>query len=110
MCGRTSLFALPEVIEGRFDVAVTDDIPPRYNVGPRDWLASVTNDEPEVLSQLEWGFVPHWADDPTAGPRPINARRERLDEAARILDAAVEKYPRDAELHNHLGLVAWEQG
>ncbi len=34
----------------------------------------------------------------------------RLDEAARILDAAVAKYPRDSELHNHLGLVSWEQG
>lgn len=34
----------------------------------------------------------------------------RLDEAARILDAAVKKFPRDSELHNHLGLVAWERG
>ena len=34
----------------------------------------------------------------------------RLDEAARILEAAVSKFPRDAELHNHLGLVAWERG
>lgn len=36
--------------------------------------------------------------------------QQRLDEAAKILAGAVEKYPRDAELHNHLGLVAWEQG
>jgi tetratricopeptide (TPR) repeat protein len=36
--------------------------------------------------------------------------KQRLDEAARILGAAVEKYPNDTELHNHLGLVAWEKG
>lgn len=36
--------------------------------------------------------------------------KQRLDEAARILSAAVEKYPNDTELHNHLGLVAWEKG
>ena len=36
--------------------------------------------------------------------------KQRLDEAARILDAAIAKYPNDAELHNHLGLVAWERG
>lgn len=36
--------------------------------------------------------------------------RQRLDEASRILSGAVEKYPDDAELHNHLGLVAWERG
>lgn len=34
----------------------------------------------------------------------------RFDEARRILDAAIAKFPRDTELHNHLGLVAWEQG
>lgn len=36
--------------------------------------------------------------------------KQRLDEAARILESAVAKYPNDGELHNHLGLVAWEQG
>lgn len=82
MCGRTSLFALPEVIEDRFEVSVFDDIPPRYNVGPGDWLATVTNTHPDRVTRLTWGLVPHWSDDPGSGPRPINARRETLDEAA----------------------------
>lgn len=34
----------------------------------------------------------------------------RLDEARSILTAAVQDFPDDAELHNHLGLVAWESG
>ncbi len=36
--------------------------------------------------------------------------KQRLDEAGQILRRAVEKFPNDAELHNHLGLVAWERG
>ena len=36
--------------------------------------------------------------------------RDQLDEARAILSSAVRLFPQDAELHNHLGLVAWEQG
>lgn len=36
--------------------------------------------------------------------------REQYDEAMAILDGAVEAFPRDAEFHNHIGLVAWETG
>ncbi len=58
-----------------------------------------------------------------AGPKHDTARREemfgraleaiahqRLEEAREILEAAVEVFPDDCELHNHLGLVAWESG
>ncbi len=34
----------------------------------------------------------------------------RFDEAQTILLRAIEKYPKDTELLNHLGLVAWERG
>lgn len=57
------------------------------------------------------------------GPRHDAERREtmfgraleaiahqRLDEAREILEAAVEAFPGDCELYNHLGLVAWESG
>ena len=36
--------------------------------------------------------------------------QERLDEAREILEAAIADFPDDSELHNHLGLVAWETG
>lgn len=35
---------------------------------------------------------------------------ERFDDARAILESAVRLFPLDAELHNHLGLVAWESG
>lgn len=87
MCGRTSLFAPVEVIEARFDVSVDGSLPPRYNVPPRSWLATVTDASPERLSRLEWGLVPPWSDAPEAGPRPINARREGLTESAPFREA-----------------------
>ncbi|MEZ4461325.1 MAG: tetratricopeptide repeat protein [bacterium] len=35
---------------------------------------------------------------------------ERFEDAQAILEAGVKQFPMDAELHNHLGLVAWETG
>lgn len=56
-------------------------------------------------------------------PTQNNARREvlfqraleaiakqRLPQAEEILKAAIESFPNDVELLNHLGLVAWEKG
>lgn len=87
MCGRTSLFADVDTIADRFDLDIDIALPPRYNVAPDDWLATVTTEAPRTVSRLEWGLVPHWADAPDAGPRPINARRETVDEAAPFRDA-----------------------
>lgn len=87
MCGRTSLFADVDTVADRFDLDIERAFGPRYNIAPSDWLAAVTTEEPTALSRLEWGFVPHWADAPDDGPRPINARRERLHEAAPFRDA-----------------------
>lgn len=86
MCGRISLFADVETIASRFEVAVDTSVPRRYNVAPGDWLTVVTGDRPATLSRLTWGLVPHWADEPDSGPRPINARRETVDEAAPFRD------------------------
>ena len=36
--------------------------------------------------------------------------KNKLGEAEKILNAALTKFPRDTELLNHLGLVAWEKG
>ncbi|MFB6134158.1 MAG: SOS response-associated peptidase [Halanaeroarchaeum sp.] len=80
MCGRTSLFTPQPAIERSFEARFETDYEPRYNVAPRDDLVVVHDADPGVLTTDEWGFVPEWADDPTAGPRPINARAESIDE------------------------------
>ncbi len=86
MCGRISLFADVETIVERFDVDVPTQLPPRYNVAPSEPVATITNERPSELAQFEWGLVPAWADDPGDGPRPINARRERLTESSLYRD------------------------
>ncbi len=80
MCGRTSLFVPQPALEERFDATATTPIPQRYNIAPGDDLAAITNTTPDEISLLRWGFVPHWADDPTIGYRMINARAETVDE------------------------------
>jgi putative SOS response-associated peptidase YedK len=79
MCGRTSLAVDISVLRQRFDVTVSDAVEqyvPRYNIDPSDGLVTVTNDNPGQMDVREWGFIPHWADDPDDVPNPINARAE----------------------------------
>lgn len=80
MCGRTSLFQPQPEIEQRFDAKFEQEYEPRYNIAPGDDLVVIHNDDPETLTFDEWGFVPTWADDFNAGPRPINARAETVAE------------------------------
>jgi putative SOS response-associated peptidase YedK len=80
MCGRTSLFIPQWILEERFDATAIESIEPRYNIAPETGrLAVITNTQPGDIRQFEWGLVPFWADDPQAdGPRPINARAEKV--------------------------------
>ena len=87
MCGRTSLFTPQPTLEERFDATAAHPIRPRYNVPPGDDLAVVTNEAPETIDLYEWGLVPHWADDPGAIHRPINARAETLANKPMFRDA-----------------------
>lgn len=80
MCGRTSLFTPQPEIERRFDATFGHVFEPRYNIAPGDNLVAIHDDEKETLTADEWGFVPAWADAFDAGPRPINARAETVDE------------------------------
>jgi len=87
MCGRTSLFASPATLEERFDVAVSDEYEPRYNVAPETPIATIRDELPETLDRLYWGFVPAWADDPAEWNGLINARAESIDETPAFREA-----------------------
>lgn len=89
MCGRYSIFQIANTdeIEDRFGASVPEGIEPRYNAAPGQQLPVITNDEPDTVSQLQWGLVPHWADDPEIGNRLINARAETVDEKNSFRDA-----------------------
>lgn len=70
MCGRTSLAAEVGVLGNRFGATPAEGvtIQPRYNIAPREDLVAITNEEPEEMDYLEWGLLPHWADDPDDVP------------------------------------------
>ncbi|MFB6068773.1 MAG: SOS response-associated peptidase [Halobacterium sp.] len=91
MCGRTSLFAPQPAVEARFDAEAAAPLRPRYNVAPGEDLAAVTNEAPATIDHLEWGLLPHWADDPTTSHRPINARAESVAEKPSFRDAYRER-------------------
>ncbi len=91
MCGRTSLYIAPEELADRFDAAIAFDYEPRYNISPRQNLATIRNPDADEIVEQEWGLLPSWADDPAADvPRPINVRSETVAETPMFRDAFAE--------------------
>lgn len=98
MCGRFNLRATPAEVAAAFDVREVPPFAPRFNIAPtqpvivvRELSAEQLAAELEVpLSEssegrterqavwMQWGLVPHWADDPSIGSRMINARAESV--------------------------------
>jgi len=67
------------------------EIPMRYNIAPGEELVAVQNDAPVEFGLLQWGLVPHWADDPDDVPNPINARSETAAEKPMFREAFEER-------------------
>jgi len=87
MCGRFRIPRKKEILEEEFDAeCVTDDdldwvshYVPRYNVAPGQEIAVVRQDAAQPvrhLSQIRWGLIPSWTNDPSVGYKMINARSE----------------------------------
>lgn len=78
MCGRYSLFHLPEFI-AEYQLALPGLMKPRYNIAPSQPVpAIVANDGGLEVRELRWGLIPFWSKD--ASNRLINARAETVDE------------------------------
>ena len=81
MCGRYTVAVDPQLLAERFDVALPEDIAPRFNVAPTDPVLALTERSAgRELMVARWGLVPHWAKDTKGGARMINARAETLAE------------------------------
>ncbi len=72
----------------RVDEVVAPELPPSWNVAPGRELYVVagTRAGNRRLGLMRWGLVPSWSTDPSAGPRPINARAESLLERPAFAD------------------------
>lgn len=86
MCGRFLFTSPPEAVGRAFEIAVTDNFPPRYNVAPTQPIAIIRRDNrgKREFSLARWGFIPSWATkdyfDKTGGKPLINARGETVAE------------------------------
>jgi putative SOS response-associated peptidase YedK len=81
MCGRYASTRSAADLSALFEaVDQTADLPPRYNLAPTDPVPVVwrPGPGPRWLSVARWGLLPHWATDPRAGARMINARAETV--------------------------------
>src|ERR1039458_9956039 len=92
MCGRYRLSRRKQVVEERFDTAVSDesDWTPRYNIAPTQPIPVIRQHPKEPireLSLMRWGLIPSWAKDPSVAARMINARAETASTKPAFRDA-----------------------
>ena len=78
MCGGFSITANAKVIKARFNAEFEDEgFLPNYNARPGQNLPVILNDDPGIITNIFWGYVPHWMKDPSA-KKIINARAETV--------------------------------
>lgn len=77
MCGRFSLYNLPELIN-EYQLDFSDEIKPHYNIAPSQAILAIINDGGYHARQLRWGLIPFWSKAVFAGL--INARAETVDQ------------------------------
>ena len=83
MCGRYTLKTNSQELSNLFGLSEELEIEPRYNIAPTQQIPVVveeTSPESRTLEMMHWGLIPSWADDPSIGPRMINARAETVSE------------------------------
>ena len=84
MCGRFTLTVTWEELMTRYLIDPESVSPfhiPRYNIAPTQMVTAIINDgSTNRIGQLQWGLVPSWAKDSSAGAKMINARSETLED------------------------------
>jgi putative SOS response-associated peptidase YedK len=81
MCGRVVAASPREVLAARMgaEEVVGEELPARWNVAPGSRVYAVAGTrQGRRMGPIWWGLVPSWASDPSAGPKPVNARVESL--------------------------------
>jgi putative SOS response-associated peptidase YedK len=88
MCGRFTITLTVGLAE-RFGVKHSSrQLTPRYNIAPSQPVPVIVRHEEggRELAEMVWGLVPHWARDPAAAGRAINARAETLEDRPSFRD------------------------
>lgn len=89
MCGRYALSATREQLDDAYPVdVILAEHHPRWNIAPTQDAPILLSDGRERrIESFRWGLVPHWAKDPSLGPRMINARAESVSTKPAFRDA-----------------------
>jgi putative SOS response-associated peptidase YedK len=82
MCGRYVIFSPCNISQESFAVNFTDeDLTPNYNVCPTQRVPAILNHNGKnILTKMQWGLVPSWAEDKSVAVKMINARVETVSE------------------------------
>lgn len=83
MCGRFTRKENFQQLAQLLGLHNLPQLPPRYNIAPSQLIDCVrANPESQETewTQLKWGLVPSWAQDPSIGQKMINARAETVNE------------------------------
>ncbi|MHA2503695.1 MAG: SOS response-associated peptidase, partial [Candidatus Kariarchaeaceae archaeon] len=79
MCGRFSRFTGMDAIIAAYGIDIAHATPLRsYNIAPSQEVAVIRRENPLVLRDMTWGFIPFFAKDLSSTHRPINARDDSL--------------------------------
>jgi putative SOS response-associated peptidase YedK len=80
MCGRYTVATLGQLAL-RFGAEQPAQLEPTYNAAPSERLpVIVEHDGQRRVELMQWGLIPHWAEDPRIGSQMINARAESVAE------------------------------
>lgn len=82
MCGRFTLDTTATDLAQHFEVEISGNIPPRYNIAPSQPISAIAQDEAKrFIAMMKWGLIPSWVKslDSWKG-NLINARAETITE------------------------------
>jgi putative SOS response-associated peptidase YedK len=92
MCGRYMLYYDKDFIVDAFNLVNDFDFEERFNIAPtQQVLAIVKGNEGNRAGYMQWGLIPHWANDPKIGSKLINARSETVNEKPSFKDSFTRK-------------------
>lgn len=83
MCGRFAQTHDGEAVAQAFQLAVTPELAPRYNIAPSQSVSVVMESRQSsdrVHHHKHWGLIPGWSKDTKIGYKLINARAETVAE------------------------------
>jgi putative SOS response-associated peptidase YedK len=83
MCGRFTLRTKLNILLQEFHAELRHELqlPPRYNIAPRQSVVIVRQSEAgRELTLMRWGLLPSWTKDPKTAPLLNNARSETVAE------------------------------